>query len=165
MANETSPDFLAILRTLLEHQVDFIIVGGVCGVLHGAPISTFDLDLVHSREPHNLDRLIRALEALHAHYRTPGGANLTPTLSHLASPGHQLLMTEAGPLDLLGTIGKDHGYDDLVSETIELNVGEELRLRVLNLPALIRIKEETAQEKDKAQLAILRRTLEEGSRA
>lgn len=159
------PDFLAILRTLLEHQVEFIVVGGVCGVLHGAPISTFDLDVVHSREPHNLDRLLSALEALHAHYRTPGGGNLRPTLSHLASAGHQLLMTEAGPLDLLGTIGKGHGYDDLVLETIELDAGKELRVRVLDLPALIRIKDETAQEKDRAQLAILRRTLEEKSRA
>ena len=39
-----SPDFLALLRTMVEHGVDFIIVGGVSAVLHGAPITTFDLD-------------------------------------------------------------------------------------------------------------------------
>lgn len=48
------PDFLMILRALSTHDVRFIIVGGVCGVLHGAPISTFDLDLVHSRTPENV---------------------------------------------------------------------------------------------------------------
>lgn len=74
-------------------------------------------------------------------------------------------MTEAGPLDLLGTIGEGHGYDDLASETTELDVGEGLKVRVLDLPALIRIKAETAQEKDKAQLAVLRRTLEEKSKS
>ncbi len=39
------PDFLALLQTLAEHQVDFIVIGGVCAVLQGAPISTFDLHL------------------------------------------------------------------------------------------------------------------------
>lgn len=159
-----SPDFLAILRILCNHAVDFIIVGGVAGVLHGAPISTFDLDVVHSREPRNLDRLLKALDALGARYRTPGGENLRPQISHLASSGHQLLLTEAGPLDLLGTIGKGHGYDALVAQASELDVGEGVTARVLNLAALIRIKAETAQEKDTAQLAILRRTLEEKSR-
>jgi hypothetical protein len=41
-------DFLAVIRALGEHRVDFIVVGGVAAVLAGAPISTFDLDLVHS---------------------------------------------------------------------------------------------------------------------
>ena len=58
------PDFLAILKTLAEYKVDFIVVGGVCAVLHGAPVSTFDLGLVHSRTPDNIDRLMSALESL-----------------------------------------------------------------------------------------------------
>ncbi len=61
-----SVDYLAILKTLRRHGVDFIIVGGVCAVLHGAPVATFDLDVVHSREPHNLARLMAALEELDA---------------------------------------------------------------------------------------------------
>ena len=54
------PDFLAILQTLAKHQVDFIVVGGVGAVLQGAPISTFDLDVVHSRTSDNIDRLLVA---------------------------------------------------------------------------------------------------------
>jgi hypothetical protein len=50
-------DFRRILQTFVEHEVDFIVVGGVCTVLHGAPVYTFDLDLVHSRAPDNLERL------------------------------------------------------------------------------------------------------------
>jgi hypothetical protein len=48
-----STDFLAILRTLAAHKVDFIVVGGVCAVLQGAPVNTFDLDIVRSREGGN----------------------------------------------------------------------------------------------------------------
>jgi hypothetical protein len=137
------------------------VVGGVSGALQGAPITTFDLDVVHSRDPANIDRLLAALEILEAHYRIPGAEKRKPARSHLQSPGHQLLMTRSGPLDLLGSIGHGYGYDDLIDKTIELEIGEGLHVRVLELETLIKVKEETAGEKDKAALIILRRTLQE----
>src|SRR5713101_7532219 len=137
-----APDFLVLLQTLAEHQVDFIVVGGVCAVLQGAPITTFDVDVVHARAPDNLNRLLAALQALDAYYREQQTRRLTPSLSHLASPGHQLLMTRAGPLDLLGTIGIDHSYEDLVPHTLEIQIGEGLQVRLLDLATLITIKEE-----------------------
>jgi len=159
-----TPDFLEILRTLAEHQVAFIVVGGVGAVLQGAPIATFDLDVVHSRAPENIDRLMTALAALDAEGRAQAGRHLRPTPAHLASPGHQLLMTSAGPLDLLGVIGRDRGYDDLLQHSIALKIGETLTVRVLDLRMLIQTKEEAGRDKDKAVLAILRRTLQEKSK-
>lgn len=153
-------DFFLVLQTLADHEVDFIVVGGVCAVLHGAPLYTFDLDLVHSRLPDNLDRLQQALQALDAYYREHGERRLRPTLSHLASSGHQLLMTKAGLLDLLGTLSKDRGYDELLPHTVPLTVREGLQVRLLDLATLIAVKEELGRDKDKAALAVLRRTLE-----
>jgi len=72
VTKKPKPNFLEILKVLKEYQVEFIVVGGVCAVLHGAPISTFDLDLVHSRAPNNIDRLMVALKTLDAHYRGRG---------------------------------------------------------------------------------------------
>jgi len=154
-------DFVTLLQTFAEHQVDLIVVGGVCAVLHGAPINTFDLDLVHSRAPDNLERLLGALQALDARYRDPAGRKLRPQLSHLASTGHQLLTGTAGPFDLLGTIGTGLGYPDLLQHTVELQVGPGLHVRVLDLAKLIEIKEQLGRDKDRAVLPILRRTLEE----
>lgn len=161
---QPTPKLRRIFRALVDRQVDFIVVGGVCGVLHGAPLNTFDLDVVHSREPENIDRLLAALKSLRARYRTPGKRSMAPQKSHLASPGHQLLMTDAGALDLLGSIGHDHVYQDLLHRTTLVKVSKDLSVRLLNLPELIRIKRETATEKDKLALLILRRTLEEKSR-
>lgn len=158
-----SLDFLALLRTLVEHGVDFIIAGGVAAVLHGAPITTFDLDVVHSRTPGNIVHLLSALQNLEAYYRGQGDRHITPDTSHLASSGHQLLMTRFGPLDLLGTIGADHGYEDLLECTVGFEVSG-LHLRVLNLETLIKVKEETGHEKDQAVLPILRSTLREKSK-
>ena len=69
-------------------------------------------------------------------------------------------MTRFGPLDMLGTIGSDHGYTDLLGHTVEIRVGGML-LRILNLESLIQVKEEVGHEKDRAVIPVLRRTLKE----
>jgi hypothetical protein len=157
-------DFLALLRTLNEHGVEFIVVGGVAAVLHGAPVGTFDLDVVHSRNKDNVTRLLTALEDLGAHYRTSPERGLKPSESHLFSAGHQLLTTRFGPLDLLGEIGAGRRYEDLILESTVVQVEEGLTVWVLSLESLIKIKEELAQEKDRAVIPVLRHTLEQKRR-
>jgi hypothetical protein len=165
------PDFFPILRTLANHQVDFIVIGGVAAVLHGAPLYTFDLDVVHSRAQENLERLLEALEPLNAYYRGQGERRLKPKASFLVSPGHHLLMTSAGPLDLLGTVGlvgAEQGYDELLPHSKEVDVADSLgmlRVRILDLDVLIRLKQEAGRDKDRAALPVLRRTLEEQLKA
>jgi hypothetical protein len=152
---------------LAEHKVDFIVVGGISAVLHGAPVNTFDVDIVHSRATENLDRLLKALGELHAYYRGQGDRRISPRISYLASPGHQLLMTRAGSLDLLGTVGKtghERGYEELLQHSLEMVV-DGLHLRVLDLATVIELKEEAGRDKDRAVLPVLRRTLEERQQA
>jgi hypothetical protein len=155
------PDYIAILRALVEHRVDFIVVGGVGAVLQGAPIMTFDLDIVHSTEASNIERLAAALESLDAWYRMQAERKIKPQVSHLASPGHQLLTTRFGPLDVLGAIGLGHVYGELIQKAIAVQIAEGVAVPVLELSSLITIKEETAGEKDLAMLPILRQTLRE----
>jgi predicted nucleotidyltransferase len=152
---------VATLRALHEGGVEFILVGGLAAVLQGAPIDTFDIDVVHSREAENVARLQPVLEALDAVFRIQPARRLKPNASHLASAGHLNLITRYGPLDLLGTIGRDLGYRELLPHSVDLDISEGLRIRVLDLETLIALKEELAGEKDRAALPILRRTLEE----
>jgi len=152
---------IATLRALHDGGVEFILVGGLAAAVNGAPVDTFDVDVVHSRESANVARLLPVLETLDAVFRIQPERRLKPNASHLTSAGHLNLITRYGPLDLLGTIGRDLGYQDLVPHSLELDVAEGLRIRVLDLETLIAIKEELAGEKDRAVLPILRRTLEE----
>jgi hypothetical protein len=152
---------LSIFETLARHQVEYLVVGGVAAVLGGAPVSTFDLDIVHSTSPKNVARILTALEELDAWYRHFPERRLRPDASHLTSPGHQLLMTRYGPFDVLGMIGKGRTYFDLLPLTVEMEVRSEVRVRVLSLEAQIAVKEEVGGEKDAAMLPLLRRTLEE----
>lgn len=135
----------------------------VAAVLAGAPISTFDLDIVAARTPENLDRLLEALTEIDARYRDLTGRVLRPDRSALQGPGHHLLLTTCGPVDVLGSIGNDEGYDELLVGVVERQLGE-LRLRTLGLASLIRLKEAANRDKDRAVLPILRRTLEESAK-
>jgi hypothetical protein len=157
----SKPDFIYILKTLTDNNVNYIIVGGICAVLHGAPVATFDIDIVHSREPENVERLMKALEELEATYRDPAGRVIKPDKVHLSSPGHHLFMTKAGPLDLLGKLSPGKGYDELIQNAVTLRISESLEVHLLDLETLIKTKEEAGREKDLAVMAILRKTLEE----
>jgi len=84
---------------------------------------------------------------------------LRPTVSHLAASVHLNLLTRYGPVDLLATIGENFSFSDLLPHSDEMDIGEGIRVRVLNLETLISIKEHLASEKDLAMLPILRQTL------
>jgi predicted nucleotidyltransferase len=156
---ESVPQIIKILQILDEYQVKFIIVGGVCAVLHGAPVTTFDLDIVHSREPENLRRLADVLEMLNASYRGHS-KQIKPYVESLASPGHHLLITHLGPLDILGTIEKGLDYAALIGHSEEIRI-EGRTFRLLNLEHLIEIKKDSLFEKDRAKLPLLKQTLNE----
>ncbi len=117
---ENLSNFIGILKVLVEHKVDFIVVGGLGAVLHGAPIMTFDLDIVHSQEDKNLNRLVTALMKLKAIYREQPERGLKK--EHLYSPGHHLLVTKEGLLDILGAIGMGWDMMSLLIKRINSNL-------------------------------------------
>lgn len=149
-----------LIRLLVRHKVDFIVVGGVAAVVQGAPVNTFDLDVVHARTPENIERLLGALRELDAFYRMDLNRRLAPTASHLASAGHQLLVTNLGTLDLLGTIEEGTSYEELLADSEELDLGGT-PMRVTTLERLIAIKEKLTRPKDQMMLVVLRATLDQ----
>jgi predicted nucleotidyltransferase len=151
----------ATLRILCESDIQFIVVGGLAAVLNGAPVQTYDLDLVYSRKQANVDRLLNFLQEIDAIFRIQPERRLRPARSHLAAGGHLNLLTRYGPVDLLVAIGQNLGYSDLLPHSNEMDIGEGIRVRVLNLEMLISIKEQLASEKDVAVIPILRQTLRE----
>jgi predicted nucleotidyltransferase len=153
-----------LIRLLARHKVDFIVVGGVAAVVQGAPVNTFDLDVVHARTPDNIERLLGALRELDAFYRMDLNRKLTPTASHLASPGHQLLATNLGTLDLLGTIEEGTSYEELLPDSEEMDLGG-IPMRVITLERLIAIKEKLTRPKDQVMLMVLRAALDQRRRS
>jgi hypothetical protein len=156
--------FKALVRDLHDAGVEFLIVGGVAATLHGASVTTFDVDVVHRRTPENVDRLLPVLDALDAIYRIQPERRLRPGRPALMSTGHQNLMTKYGPLDVLGSIGEGLSYEELLPRSTEILISEDVHVRILDLEALIEVKEQLGGEKDRAMLPILRQTLAEKKR-
>ena len=152
-------DFFKIFEVLAKYNVEYIIVGGVSAVLNGAPVTTYDLDIIHSREKDNLGRLMSALTELNTYYRTRRDIKIVPEVDALSSPGHHLLVTDFGPLDILGTVGNGLDYNDIFKESNTMKAGE-FHVRVQNLESLIFVKKEIGRDKDHLTLPILQETLQ-----
>ena len=152
-------ELTTLLSRLSTARVDFVLVGGLAAVAQGAPITTHDVDIVQRRTPDNVDRLLSFLSSIDARYRGRASDQvLRPTASALLGPGHSLLMTDLGPLDVLGAIEGGRAYDDLLPDSIEIAVGGNA-IAVLGLPALVALKRGSTHPKDRYTLLILEETL------
>jgi hypothetical protein len=144
-----------LLQMLGAHQVEFIVVGGMAAVLHGAPVTTQDVDVVHRRTPENIERILTLLKMLNARYRgQPQGRILFPTASSLAGSGHHLLTTDLGPIDFLCELAVGQGYEELLPFADIMSDGTQ-SIQVVGLEKLIEIKTETGRAKDELILPIL----------
>src|SRR5687767_2459545 len=65
-------DTSRLLETLNSHGVEYLIVGGVAAIAHGAQRPTNDVDCVARRTPANLDRVAAALRELNARLHVEG---------------------------------------------------------------------------------------------
>jgi hypothetical protein len=151
-------ELLTLIERLLAADVEFVLVGGLAAVVQGAPITTFDVDIVHRRAPENVDRLLTFLTTIGAHYRGRPEPPLPPSRSALLGPGHSLFMTDLGPLDALGAIEGGADYEHLLPRTLEVPLAGGF-LRVLGLEAIVALKRGSAEPKDKLRLPVLEATL------
>ena len=149
----------SLIEELCNNDCEFILVGGMAAVLHGAPVVTQDLDIVHRRSPENIQKVAATLSKLNARYRGDP-RRLGPTELELSGNGHLSLSTDLGPLDVLCELTPGVGFDDLIDHTVKFSLGN-VSFRVLTLPKLIETKKAAGRAKDMLALPILLATLDE----
>jgi hypothetical protein len=157
-------DLPGFVRLLSGADVDYIIIGGVAGALHGAARSTYDLDIVYSRSQENVARLVAALNPVHPYLR--GAPPNLPFVFDAATVKRGLnftLTTDLGDLDLLGEVVGGGGFDALLPFTDSVDL-EGFTCRVLALPKLIAIKRAAGRPKDHDAIAELEALAEESGR-
>ena len=156
----SGPFDLTQLLDCLE-GVDYIVVGGVAGTLHGTPRLTFDLDIVPEPSERNLQRLATALARLDATIREPGHRRLAVSLQLLKESaaakraGQLRLRTRFGPLDVLWRLHDGRGYKELRKHSVLLS-DDERRLRALDVESLIEIKEAAGRPQDREDVKYLK---------
>ena len=144
------------LLALADAGVEFVLVGGLAAVAQGVPHTTQDTDVVPRLTDDNLDRLFTALQGMNARLRRSGPV-IRPARHHLG-PGHLLLDTDLGWLDVLGTLVGGRRWDTLRDDVVELEV-EGRRIEVLGLRTILTIKRELATPRDLAQAVLIEATL------
>jgi hypothetical protein len=154
-------DFEALLGTLDRNKVDYIVIGGAAALAHGSARFTQDLDIVYSRSPENLGRLVTALRDFQPYLRgVPPGLPFVWDRETLVRGLNFTLETSLGPIDLLGEIPGGGTYNDLAGACVELNIFSGVS-KCLSLDQLIRSKRAAGRPKDLEALAELEALREE----
>jgi hypothetical protein len=152
----------AILRTLLEREVQYVLIGGLAATLYGSPFVTTDADIVPARDTENLVRLAQALSDLQARIRVEGEPEGIPfdiSSSMLSAVDILNLVTRHGDLDLTFTPSGTQGFTDLRRAASDIEI-HGVRVSVASLADVIRSKEAADREKDRLVLPTLRQLLD-----
>ncbi|NUL83514.1 MAG: hypothetical protein HUU60_12450 [Armatimonadetes bacterium] len=145
--------FAEVLRRFSEAQVDFVVIGGVAAVAHGAATVTYDLDIVYERSPENLGRMVEAMRPLKPYLRdAPEGLPFIWDEKTLQRGLNFTLMTTAGAVDLLGEVAGGSTYGELKDSTITLRIFG-IDCPCVSLEKLIQLKRAAGRPKDLAALA------------
>jgi predicted nucleotidyltransferase len=157
-------DFASLIRLLIEHKVEFILVGGAAATAHGSARLTQDLDIVYRRTPDNIAKLVACLKPHSPYLRgAPPGLPFQFDTQTIARGLNFTLSTELGALDLLGEITGGGCYEDLLPHTIMLKVfGTDCRC--LGLRRLIEVKRAAGRPRDLEVVAELEILLEENEK-
>ena len=140
-----------LLRALVEHEVEFYVIGAVAAWLQGSPAATLDLDVMPRRDLDNADRLATALNSLEA--RPPGGeAPVELEGADFLGWQAQRFETVAGPLDVVPHAAAIGAFEDVA--TVSLEVGD-FAIRAITIDEVIASKEEFGRPKDAAALPAL----------
>ena len=146
----TDPTFdpIAALRTLVEHRVRFVLIGGFAGALRGSPVITGDLDVCYARDDANLEALADALGSLGATLRGASGDVPFRLDARTLKAGDDFTFsTRVGAVDILGTPSGTSGYDDLGAAATTEDL-DGLSIRVASIEDLIRMKRAAGRPKD-----------------
>jgi hypothetical protein len=144
-----SSDFLNLLERLVKAGVDFVIVGGFAGVVHGCTYVTQDVDICCDFSAANLLALQTAISDLDpVHRMTPGRKKLQLTKQTCSQLKNLYLDTNIGQLDCLSFIDGlgDYGQVKRASRLIEV---EDMKMFVLSVDALVKTKRAMNRPRDR----------------
>lgn len=156
---------LDLLKRLHEHGVQFVVVGGLAGVLHGSRMVTEDVDVCAPLTPENIPRIVASLCAVHPTFRMrPDHLALPDDPDKLAGFKNLYLATDLGPIDFLSEITGLGAYAQVSRRCITVDL-EGMQCQVLDLDALIQAKRALGRPRDlqaAAELEVIRDRLRKG---
>jgi Nucleotidyl transferase of unknown function (DUF2204) len=155
---DAQPELALVARALNEHDLEAILIGNMAAALHGAPVSTIDIDLFFRKTPRNMQKLKLVAGALEAVILRP---------YYPVSALFRLQRERDGlQIDFMGHIDGVKSYEGVRDRAGVYHVGGQ-KLLAASLDDIIRSKRAAGREKDLSVIDILEkaRNEEAGSKA
>jgi hypothetical protein len=112
----------ALLTRLKASGLEFVVVGEVCVVYHGAPLATFDLDICCPFGEENVRRIETAVADLNpVHRLTPNKLSLAATRGSFGELKNLYLQTDLGNLDCIGEVSGIGIFEAVLRRSVEAN--------------------------------------------
>lgn len=139
-----------VIGTLLDAEVEFVVVGGIAAIAHGASYVTRDFDAVAPLTVGNCEKILRAVGPLAPRfYQAHGKPKVTRTAEELSEFKNLYLETTLGIIDLLGSLPPLGDFATVAARAVPMTL-EGRTCRVLCLDDLITVKAFVGRPKDKA---------------
>lgn len=89
----------------MQGAVEFVLIGGVAGNIHGSARLTYDMGVVYARTSANFKRIAETLKTCAPYLRgAPSGLPFKLNVATLRNGLNFTLVTNLGDLDLLGEV-------------------------------------------------------------
>lgn len=151
---EVPLDAERIFRALAEHEVEYVLIGGLAVQTHGHVRTTNDADLVPAPDPDNLGRLAAALRSLDARVLNPGEEETEIDAGILPQATIWQFLTRDGGIDVMHEVPGGRSYDELRKEVLRVRI-DDIEVPVVGLDDLIQMKLARARPVDLADVASL----------
>lgn len=142
-------DLSKLLKTLLENDIDFVLIGGFAAVVHGSTLVTQDLDICSTMSVENIEKLRSVLKDLNPVHRMNRKANLS-FLDHpkiLEGLNNIYLDTDLGILDILSATQPAGDFETIKKNAIDIPL-YGFSCKVISIDDLIKVKESMKRPKD-----------------
>jgi len=150
------PDLRALLSTLSEADVEFVVIGGIALGLHGGIRTTEDLDIVPSPDTANLDRLCRVLEHLEARLLLNPARRFGAREAWMLQRGRNVsLETRHGDVDVVRSLPGVPDYATLVEGAERYEI-DGIVVLTASPAQLIEMKQARGSAQDQADIETLR---------
>lgn len=153
---DAQPELVLLAKALNENGLEAILIGNMAAALHGAPVSTIDIDLFFRKTPANMQKLKRVAEALEAVILRP---------YYPVSALFRLQRDRDGlQIDFMGRIDGVKSWESVRGRAASYEIGGQ-KLLVASLNDIIRSKRAAGRGKDLAVIDILEKTRDEEARS
>jgi predicted nucleotidyltransferase len=147
---DARPVLVEVARALRTHNLEAILIGNAAAALHGAPVTTVDLDFLIRKTAANLLKLDRVAKTLGAVVFSP----------HYPVSGLYRVMRDDTPLqlDFMTAIHGVKSFNALRSRAETLLIEGE-SVPIAALPDIIASKRAADRPRDRAVIDVLEQTL------